>query len=118
MSNLLDEIKQDLSFVRSHTLQPGWYKVLKVFIVLAFLLVYFFFFGLLKTLIFFAAFVLLSLVAHMVYRWKTEKYTRSWLDFIVVEEDGVKKPTRIGIFYYATIVIDAGLSILLSQVLG
>lgn len=31
MSNLLDEIKLDLHFLKSHTLQPKWFKVLKVF---------------------------------------------------------------------------------------
>ena len=30
MTNLLDEIKVDLAFVRSHTLQPKWYKALKI----------------------------------------------------------------------------------------
>jgi hypothetical protein len=117
MGKLLDEIKCDLTFVRSHTLQPGWYKLLKVFIVLAFLLVYYLLFGMLKTLLFFAVFILLSLVVHMLYRWKTEKYTKSWLDFIVVEEGGMKKPNRIGIFYYLAIVVNASVSILVSQVL-
>ena len=35
MSRLLEEIKTDLTFIRGHTLQPGWFKVLKVFILLA-----------------------------------------------------------------------------------
>jgi hypothetical protein len=30
MRSLLDEIKVDLAFVRSYTLQPKWYKTLKV----------------------------------------------------------------------------------------
>ena len=30
MSDLLDKIKVDLAFFRSHTLQPKWYKALKL----------------------------------------------------------------------------------------
>ena len=37
MNSLLDEIKVDLAFVRSHTLQPTWYKALKVVILVGFL---------------------------------------------------------------------------------
>lgn len=37
MIRLIDEIKYDLAFLRSHTLQPKWFKVVKVFILLGFL---------------------------------------------------------------------------------
>lgn len=32
MSKLLAEIKHDLNFIKSHTLQPRWFKVLKIFV--------------------------------------------------------------------------------------
>ena len=40
MTKLIREINHDLSFIKSHTLQPRWYKVLKVLILLAFLVGY------------------------------------------------------------------------------
>jgi hypothetical protein len=36
MARLFNEIKDDVSFIKSHTLQPKWYKVLKIFILLVF----------------------------------------------------------------------------------
>lgn len=115
MAKLLDEIKHDLSFIRSHTLQPGWYKVLKVFILLGIMVGYVFLFGWLKTLLFFAVFFSWTLVVHLVYRGKTRRWTRSWLDFVVVEENGEIKAERIGVFYYSAIVLNAILAFLISQ---
>jgi hypothetical protein len=40
----------------------------------------------------------------------THKFQRSWLDFVVVEENGVPKAKRIGAFYYAAIVVNAMLA--------
>ena len=95
MGKLANGIKYDLDFLKSHTLQPKWYKVLKVFILGGFLLGYYFIFGLAKTVLFFACFVSFALVIHFTYRIKTRKYTQSWLDFVVDEtQDG--KPNRIG----------------------
>ena len=37
MNKLIDEIKYDLNFIKSHTLQPKWFKILKLFILLGFL---------------------------------------------------------------------------------
>ena len=54
MTKLLDEIKHDLNFIKSHTLQPKWYKILKVFMLLGFLVGYACLFGTLKTVVFFA----------------------------------------------------------------
>jgi hypothetical protein len=112
---LLNEIARDLEFVRSHTLQPGWYKILKVFIVLGFLLGYALLFGILKTLIFFITFMFLSLVVHMIYRIKTDAWTKSWLDFIVVEENNQIRPKSIGRYYYSAVVINAIIAIVVSQ---
>jgi hypothetical protein len=117
MSKLLQGIKSDLRFVRSHTLQPEWFKVLKVFLLLGFILAYASVFGLRRTAIFLAVFLLLSLAVHLVYRTMTRAWTRSWLDFVVVRQDGAPIPRRIGAFYYAAILLNATVSILLSQIL-
>jgi hypothetical protein len=116
MSKLGNEIKYDLNFLKSHTLQPKWFKILKVFILLGFLLGFYFLFGLAKTALFFACFVSFTLVIHFTYRIKTKKYTQSWLDFVVEENSG-EKPKRIGKFYYPAVIISAILSFVISQVL-
>jgi hypothetical protein len=118
MTKLLNEIKDDWNFVKSHTLQPGWYKILKVFIVLGFLLGYYFLFGILKTVLFSAVFFFLSFLVHLVYRSKTNKWKQSWLDFVVIEENNEIKAESIGKFYYSAIVINAALSLIISQILG
>ena len=115
MTKLLREVKHDVRFVKSHTLQPRWYKVLKVFILLAFLVGYYALFGILKTLVFVAVFILLSFVVHMIYRVKTERWTTSWLDFVVIEENGERRPERIGKFYYSAVVLNALLALVISQ---
>jgi hypothetical protein len=101
--------------MRSHTLQPKWYKVLKVFILLGFLAGYFFLFGWKKTLLFFVVFILLSAIVHFVYRIKTRKWKQSWLDFIVIQERNEIKTERIGKYYYSAIIINAILSVVVSQ---
>jgi len=115
MAKLLEEIRQDVKFVKSHTLQPGWYKILKVFILVGFLIGYYAWFGIMETLIFFASFIFLSFLVHMLYRVKTNKWQRSWLDFVVVEENHELKATSIGVFYYSAIVINALISLVISR---
>lgn len=117
MTKLNDEIKYDLSFLKSHTLQPKWFKILKVFILLGFLAGYYILFGLIATSLFFAIFSFLMTVVHFTYRSKTNKYTTSWLDFEVVEEDQEIKPKRIGKYYYPVVIVNAIISFVVSQVL-
>jgi hypothetical protein len=117
MAKLLDEIKYDMSFIKSHTLQPQWFKVAKIFILLGFLVGYTCLFGWMKTLLFFAVFFALSFIVHLVYRFKTNKWKRSWLDFVVVEENGEMKTKRIGKFYYSAVILNVILSLVISQVL-
>ena len=116
MTKLLEEIKYDLRFVKSHSLQPKWYKVLKIFILLGFIAGYWTFFGLMKTIVFLVVFLLLSFFVHMLYRARTHKFTQSWLDFVVVEENGAIKAKSIGKFYYAAIVLNAAIAVTISQV--
>ena len=68
MSNLLEEIKLDVNFVKSHSLQPKWYKVLKVVMLAGFVVGYGYLFGLARTAVFLVSFLLLSLAVHLTYR--------------------------------------------------
>jgi hypothetical protein len=117
MAKLLDEIKTDLSFISSHTLQPQWYKILKVFILVGVFAGYYLLFGWIKTAIFFTIFFALSLIVHLVYRAKTRKWKQSWLDFTVVEEDNGIKPKSIGKVYYSAIILNTIISLVASQLL-
>lgn len=117
MSDLLDEIKYDMSFMKSHTLQPQWFKAAKIFILLGFLVGYTCLFGWIKTALFFATLIFSSSIVHLVYRVKTNKWKQSWLDFVVVEENGEMRTERIGKFYYSAVVLNIILSLVISQVL-
>ncbi len=114
MTKLLQEIKEDVDFVKSHSLQPKWYKFLKVFILAGFLVGYYFLFGLTKTVIFFTIFLFLSFLVHLLYRAKTNKWKRSWLNFVVVEENNETKAKSIGKYYYSAIILNAILSVIIS----
>jgi hypothetical protein len=117
MSKVINEIKHDLNFIRTHSLQPQWYKVFKVFMILASIIGYYFVFGVLKTITFFTLFFILSFIVHMVYRVKTNSFTRSWLDFVVVEEENQIRAESIGRYYYIAIILNIVISLLVSQVL-
>ena len=117
MTNLLDEIKVDVDFVRSHALQPKWYKALKVVILVGFLAGYGYLFGLARMAAFLVSFLLLSLAVHLIYRAKTQRWQHSWLDFVVAEENGKIVAKSIGRYYYAAVVLNAILSLVISQAL-
>ena len=117
MKNLLGEIKYDINFLQSHTMQPQWYKVLKVFILLGFVAGYYVLFGFWKTVIFVFVFMLLMLLIHFIYRIKTNKFQQNWLDFVVEETAEGVKAQSIGKFYYASIIINTLLSIIVSQII-
>jgi len=116
MRKLLREIKYDFDFIKSHSLQPKWYKFLKIFILLGFLAGYRCLFGLLKTVVFLAVFMFLSFLLHLLYRVKTRKYKKSWLDFVVVEEDNEMKAKSVGKFYYLAIVLNTIIALIISQI--
>ena len=71
-------------------------------------------FGLPATILFFVTFILLMLVVHFTYRIKTKKYTTSWLDFIVIEQDGQQTTKRIGPYYYLAITVNAIIAFIVS----
>ena len=53
----------------------------------------------------------------MVYRMKTNKFTQSWLDFRVSENNGQLEYQRIGIYYYLAEAINGVISLLISQLI-
>ena len=113
----MDELKLDLNFMKSHTLQPEWYKAFKVFILLGFLACYYFLFGWKKTMFFLVVFGLLSALVHLIYRAKTRKWKQSWLDFVVIRKGNVIRTERIGKYYYSAIIFNTILSMVISQLL-
>ena len=117
MKNLVDETKYDLDYLKTHTLQPQWFKILKVFILLGVLVGYYFLFGLKATSLFFITFFFLMLMVHFTYRIKTHKYTTSWLDFVVIQEGEEIKTKKIGKYYYSAVIVNAIIAVTLSQVL-
>lgn len=96
MGKLIEEIKYDLDFVRAHTLQPKWFKAVKIFILLGFLAGYAWLFGLTRMEIFLGVFLFLMLMVHFTYRIKTRKYTRSWLDFTAPRIQTSPRPSGSG----------------------
>lgn len=116
MSKLINEIRYDINFIKSHTLQPRWFKVLKVFLMLGFLGGYVLLYGWGKMGVFFINFIVLGAILHFVYRAKTSRWSISWLDFIVYEENGETKYKRIGKFYYSAIILNGILSFIISQI--
>ena len=117
MKQIFNEIKFDANFIKDHTLQPKWYKVLKVFLLLGALTGYYFVFGGKKLLIFCLVFFTCALAIHISYRAMTKRYTRSWLDFKVVEKEGELEYQRIGIFYYLMVASSLVLGIAVSLLL-
>jgi hypothetical protein len=117
VAKLMDEIRYDLQFLKSHTLQPKWWKVAKVFVLLGFLAGHYVVFGLARTAVFLAFFLLLMGAVHLIYRAKTARYTKSWLDFVVTREGNEVKTQSIGKYYYLAIVINTMTSLLISHAL-
>jgi uncharacterized membrane protein YjjP (DUF1212 family) len=117
VKKLADETKYDLNYLKSHTLQPQWFKILKVFILLGVLVGYYLLFGWQAMLIFCVTFFTLMLMVHFTYRTKTNKYTTSWLDFVVIQEGEKLKTKRIGKYYYSAVIMSAIIAFLVSQIL-
>jgi hypothetical protein len=117
MDRVIEGFLYDLRFVRSHRTQPGWYKILKFFILSGVAIGYLILFGWIKTAVLAAVFLLLSLVVHLVYRVGTDRYTRSWLDFRVREEKGRVVPVSIGRVYYSVVAANAAIAVAASQLI-
>jgi hypothetical protein len=119
MKKIIDGIKYDLGFLKTHTLQPKWFKRLKIFLLIGVLVSYSILIGFEEMVVFFITLVFLMLVVHMIYRINTDKFTKNWLDFNVVIEDGEYryKKRSIGKFYYPMIIINTAISVIVSQLL-
>jgi hypothetical protein len=100
----MDELRRDLRFIRGHKLQPGWFKILKIFILIGITASFLRMLGLLRTVVWLLLFMSLALVVHLVYRVKTNVFTQSWMDFRVTEENGERVYERIGLLYYSLVV--------------
>lgn len=117
MKKLFDEIAYDAKFVKGHKLQPAWFKVVKIFILLAVTAGFVWLFGWQRTVVFVVVFLLLSLVVHLVYRGNTRKFTRNWLDFVIVEDKEKNIRQGIGVVYYTWIILNAVMAFVVSQVI-
>jgi Ca2+-dependent lipid-binding protein len=118
MKRFFTEISYDVNFLKGHKLQPAWFKVFKIFILLALLAGFILLFGWRRAAVFTVVFVLLMLVVHMIYRANTRKFTRNWMDFIVVEDAERSLKQGIGAVYYASIVLNAVIAFFLSGMLA
>ena len=59
----------------------------------------------------------MSLVLHLIYRAKTQRWQHSWLVFVVAEENDKRVAQSIGKFYYAAVVLNAVVAVIFSQAL-
>jgi len=57
---IIEEIKKDINFIKKHTLQPAWWKITKIFVLLGSLIIIFYIFGILKTMIWFSIILILG----------------------------------------------------------
>jgi hypothetical protein len=102
MKDLLDGISYDVKFVKGHKLQPAWYKILKIFILLAVICALVWFFGWKRAVVFIAIFFLLSLIVHMTYR--------------IVEDKEKNIRQGIGALYYGWVILNAAIAFVISQI--
>jgi hypothetical protein len=102
---IIEEIKKDINFLREHTLQPKWWKIVKVFILVGGFLLVYFIFGVSKAIIWISFVLVFSGIVHITYRIKTQVYKKSWLDFKVTAVDGKRTYKRIGLVYYSLVVL-------------
>jgi hypothetical protein len=99
------EINKDIEFLKKHTLQPTWWKKVKVFLLIASLIVIYSIFGFIKAIIWISLIMVCAAILHFTYRIKTDTYTKSWMDFKVKEIDGKQTYERIGLFYYSLVML-------------
>ncbi|MBN1440348.1 MAG: hypothetical protein JW929_13150, partial [Anaerolineales bacterium] len=107
MRNLKNELAYDVKFLKGHTLQPAWWKVAKIFVLLGAIAGIVLLFGWRRAAVFAVLFFLLMLFVHLVYRAGTRKFTRNWLDFVVVADPEKDRRPGIGVCYYASILLNA-----------
>jgi len=62
-------------------------------------------------------FLSLRLLLRIVYRVKTDRWGKSWLDFVVVEENGILRAKSIGKYYDSVVFLNAVISLGISRIL-
>lgn len=110
-----DGIKTDLDFLKRHDLQPGWWKLGKVVVLVGIIVALVLTRGWRAALIWVATMLLCMGTVHFIYRAKTRKYTVAWADFRVDPND---KRRRFGTLYYplvASAFVLASLVMLLAR---
>jgi hypothetical protein len=100
---LIEDIKIDIQFLKGHTLQPTWWKIVKVFVLVGGFVIVYSIFGVSKTIIWISLILVFGGIVHLTYRIKTHTYTKSWMDFKVNEVEGKRTYGRIGLFYYSLV---------------
>jgi hypothetical protein len=102
---IINEIKKDVFFIKGHTLQPKWFKFIKIIFLITIFVISIFIFGVIKAVIWFLSFLFLGFLIHMLYRIKTNTFTRSWMDFHVTKSEKGLEYKRIGILYYSLVFL-------------
>ena len=102
---IIKEINYDKKFIKNHTLQPRWWKIVKIFLLCGMIVAVYFIFGTLKTFIWLSTVIILSLIVHIIYRIKTNAFTKTWMDFKVKELNGKLVYGRIGWLYYSLVIV-------------
>ena len=102
---IIKEIKYDLKFIKNHTLQPRWWKIGKIFLLCGMITAVYFIFGMVKTFIWLSTVIILSFIVHIIYRIKTNAFTKTWMDFRIKEFNGKQVYGRIGWLYYSLVVV-------------
>ncbi|MBN2352676.1 MAG: hypothetical protein JXD23_08930 [Spirochaetales bacterium] len=110
----LRDLKKDVQFIKGHTLQPAWFKVVKIVFLIGIVVASLFIFGVVRTAVWVLVFLSLALIVHFVYRAKTKVFTKSWLDFKVVEKNGKPEYKRIGAFYYSFVIASFAAAIVIA----
>jgi hypothetical protein len=116
---ITEEIKYDIKFIKNHTLQPRWWKITKIFLLCGMIAGVYFIFGIVKAIIWLSTVIILSSIVHIIYRIKTNAFTRTWMDFKIKELNGKQVYGRIGLLYYSLVVViltSATLIVLLMKV--
>ncbi len=115
--NILKEAAFDANYIKNHKLQPKWWKYGKLVFLIALITTYGYIYSWQKAIVLVVTLVALAAILHMMYRINTKRFTRSWLDFRVREENGVLITEQIGRYYYTAVAIIIVISILVSQLI-
>lgn len=118
MSKVIREIVDDLSFIRSHPLEPHRSMVFKIFMIPGFLAGFCFLFGMIKTILFLITFLILKLGGSHGLSGESQDVEAQLARSVLPEEDGEPKATGIGKFCYTVVVVNLLISPAINRLLG